>query len=343
MKPMNDMRPLSKVIRPGAGLFAIAVLLSCAHETEPDGPNLVDRFGPFNVIQELEASRDVVDFSMGEVVVFTAEFNKNVDWVITITGQNTGAVKTIEGFDRFVSGTKATWEGGVSEVPFFGEEEVLVVLTVPEEAGYADSLTIEITGTKVFEGTLFTDLEDPPGNNIIVRNFQFELDLLRSGRVGANVIPPAQGDFSLALTGTDNVVEDPFVGLVEVYAQIAGSTYLDLPSSIPENTYFNCFIYNDGRPYGIAIFDFVIDANDNGIFDGSDPILAAPEIPVTWTGWRTYNATLADFGVSEADMGRILLARVILISDPVNNTTPREEVQFAVDFMIFTDGAPLDL
>ena len=84
-------------------LFAI-VVAGCSHKTETfDGPNLVDRFGPFNVVTDLGVSQPQVDFAAGQTVFFTAEFNKNVNWVIEITGTVSGAVKRIEGFDKSVN------------------------------------------------------------------------------------------------------------------------------------------------------------------------------------------------------------------------------------------------
>ncbi|MCA1761777.1 MAG: hypothetical protein ABR574_03475, partial [Cryomorphaceae bacterium] len=87
-------------MRTSAILLFCAVLVittSCERDDEdPAGPNLQDRFGPFEVVSELTLSRDSVNFAEGENVVFDAEFNKNVNWVITITGLESGAVLVIE-------------------------------------------------------------------------------------------------------------------------------------------------------------------------------------------------------------------------------------------------------
>ena len=79
----------------------ILVGLGCDHETDFfDGPNLEDRFGEFNLLEDLAVNRTTVDFSAGEDVRMTARFNKNVDFIIRITGLESGAVKVSEGFDK---------------------------------------------------------------------------------------------------------------------------------------------------------------------------------------------------------------------------------------------------
>ncbi len=326
--------------------FCAAVLFThCSRDMDSiDGPNLIDRFGPFAVVSELEISRDTVDFGAGETVAFNAQFNKSVDWVVSITGAESGAVKRIEGFSSLVNSENATWIGGTTDLPFFRIERCTVELTVTEEDAFINTGEVEIASTRVYPGLLLTDFEANPGTNIRVRNFQFEFNLAETGRLNSSVIPPAQGEFSLVLTGSDNA-QDPFVGLVEVYSLLTGSTYLQLPSLVPQNIFFNCFLYSDGRPNAIAIIQLVIDSNNNGTFeDGTDATYQPADIvAVTWTGWKPYSLTLANFGIPEADMGRILLARVLLINDRVNNPIPPDEIQYGIDFITFTQGQPLTL
>lgn len=317
----------------------------CDHETDEfDGPDLVDRFGAFAVISELEISRDTVHFEAGETVVFNAEFNKSINWIVTITGSESGAVKRIEGFSRFVNSENATWEGSTTDLPFFRVEGCIVEFTVPEEPSFVSTGEVVIGSTRVYPGLLFTDFEEEPGTNIRVRNFQFELNLAESGRRDSSVIPPAQGEFSLVLTGSDNA-QDPFVGLIEVYSELSGSTYLQLTSNDPSNIFFNCFLYGDGRPNAIAIVQLVIDSNDNETFEDGTDATYQPEnvVSITWNGWQLYSLTLADFGIPEADMDRILLARILLINDRANNPIPPDEIQFGLDYMTFTQGTPFQL
>lgn len=332
-----------RILRMVFGVMLLTALFSCDHNTDPDGPNLIDRFGPFSVVQGLESSRDQVDFSVGEVVTFSAEFNKNIAWVITITGQNSGAVKIIEGFDRIVGVNNATWDGGTTELPFFSAEPCEVIITVPEEPDFADTLQVEILGTKVYPGLLFTDFEEDAGPDIFVGNFEFELTN-NTGRQ-STMPSPAQGDFFWLMEGTDDVVPNFFVGLIAISPMINDVTYVELPTTIPENCYFNFFLHNDGRPHGIAVIQFAFDSNDSGEFeDGIDALFQIEgDFPLDFEGWRQYSHTMADLGMSQSQLEKIVAIRVLLISDMNAQPNPPLEVRFGIDFMIFTDGAPLEL
>lgn len=328
-------------------LLAALLLLgfwSCEHETDPpDGPNLVDRFGPFEVVAPLTVNTSNVDFSAGENVVFSAQFNKNIDWVITITGSESGAVRIIEGFDRFINAENATWNGNTTELPFFKNELCNVELTVPEEPDYIDSAEVEIIGTRVYPGTVFWDFEEDAGSDIFVGNFEFELTP-NTARQSENPVP-AQGDFFWLMEGTDDVVPNFFCGLVRLDATINGTTYIELPTLIPENLYFNFFLYNDGRPYGIAVIQFAFDSNDSGAYeDGVDALYQLEgDFPLDFEGWRQFSHTMADVNMTPTELEKIVAIRVLLISDLNSQPNPQEQVQFGIDYMTFTQGSPLAL
>lgn len=319
------------------------VISSCSHETDPfDGPNLVDRFGEFKVIENLAISQPTVDFAAGETVYFTALFNKNVNWVVEITGMESGAVKRIEGFDSELVTSNATWTGGTTDLPFFKAEMCSVKLLVPEEPSFVDSGEVEVITTIVYDGSLFIDFEEPdPG--VIERNFDFKF-LPSSGR--RNDIPAGQGDYFLFLEGTNNGVGDPyFIGLYEILASVTGETYIPLPTSVPEELYFNYFVYSDGRPYGIAIVDFATDSNENGIYDTSDALINPyGETPLDWEGWRQISFPMSTLGnITQEQLEKLVAVRLILISDDAAQPIPPEPVAFGADFMIFTKGGPLEL
>jgi len=340
---MKEKKTYKRFFVSGLGLILAVVLFSCDRDTEPDGPNLIDRFGPFTVIEELSADRDEVDFSLGEVVAFSAQFNKNVEWVLTITGENSGAVKEIEGFNRVIGPDVATWDGGTTDLPFFSEEPCQVVLTVPEEPDFADTLQVEVLGTKIYQGSLFSDFEEDAGADIFVGNFEFELTN-NTGRQSTMPVP-AQGDFFWLMEGTDDVVPNFFCGLIQMSPMINDVTYVELPTTIPENCYFNFFLYNDGRPHGIAVIQFAFDSNDSGEYeDGVDALFQLEgDFPLDFEGWRQYSHTMADVGMSSTQLEKIVNIRVLLISDLNAQPDPPLQVQFGIDFMIFTDGAPLEL
>ncbi len=315
----------------------------CDHETEPfDGPLLVDRFGDFAVLESLTIDRATVDFSVGQVVTFGARFNKQLDWVIRITGQESGAVKYIPGFSNELNMTNAVWKGGTTELPLFKKEMCQVDLIIPEEDSLTISGMVEVVGTKVYEGSLFTDFETSLGANLFLGNFEFELTN-RTGR--RNDIPAGQGDWYYLFEGTDNVVPNFFVGLADISARVNGSNYISFPTTVPEELYFNAFMYADGGPFGIAVVQFIYDSNNSGAFeDGQDQAFQlAGDFPLNWVGWKHIHHPMSAVGITEAQLSKIVAIRLLLISDMNSQPTPPLQVDYGIDFITFTAGTFLKL
>jgi len=323
--------------------FLLAVFAACDRDLDPEGPSLFDRFAPLEVFDSLQASRATVDFSVGQSVSFTAEFNKSIEWVITITGQESGGIQTITAFDRFVEPENATWSGNTTELPLFRAEPCMVVLSVPEEPDFGDTLFVDVTGTLSYEGLLVTDFEENPGPNIQLGDFEFELE--NSGRLDDTTA--AQGDFFYRLAGTDNASGGPtdnfFVGLARIFAPIAGDTYFQVPTTVPENLYLNLFV--QGREEGLTriVLGLIIDTNDSGDYtDGVDEIRSL-EFDPTYSGYRLQSFLASDMGASQEDLNKVVGIELVLISLNNLQPTPRVQVGFEVDYLIFTQNVPLEL
>lgn len=324
-------------------ILAIATSLSvltsgCSHDTEEfDGPSLLDRFGPFRLVDSLQVSMPEVDFETGQTVFFTASFNKRINWVIQIKGEESGAVKEITGFTKELNAENASWNGTTTDLPLFRAELCEVKLIVPEEDSLTQTAVVTVLTSRVYEGNLMTDFEES-SPSIAVRNFEFEFT---SGTGVTGAIPAGQGQKSLLLEGTDGVVDNFFVGLIEVKANITGETFVPMPSTIPEDVYFNAFIYGTGDPYTIAIFDFYADNGDEIYNANNDQQFTTGNIDVTWEGWRQYSIQMSELGISEEQMSQIVGMRAVLISDNSSQPTPRVQVSFATDFWTFTKDQPL--
>ena len=78
-------------------LSLTVLFLSCERDNLFEGPSLETMLGPFELIQKFQVSNQNVDFYNGETTFFTAEFSKEVDWKVIVTGSESGAVKTISG------------------------------------------------------------------------------------------------------------------------------------------------------------------------------------------------------------------------------------------------------
>jgi hypothetical protein len=307
-----------------------------------DGPDLTERFGEFMVIEDFGVSATTVDFSGGETIHFTGQFNKNVNWRITIIGQSSGARKVITGLSRTLDEATAQWNGSTTDLPLFKDESVTAILTIPEEPDYTAEVQISLLSGKEYPVTLITDFETAPGANIQVGNFEFELSNLTGRR---DDIPAGEGNWYWRMHGTDNVVPNFFVGLINIFPSIVGETYFPVPTTIPEDLFFNCFIHHDGSPHGIAVIQFAVDSNDSGAFeDGQDQTFQLEgDFPLSWNGWRQFNHSMATLGMNQSQLSKIVAVRVLLISDRNAQPNPPLPVTFGIDFLNFTQGSPLQL
>lgn len=339
-KAIKNILGFSKVL---SAAFLLFLMGSCERVTEPAGPNLFDRFGPFIVVDSLQVSDTIVDFSAGERVSFSAKFNKNIDWLVTITGQTSGAKKILSSFDSLVNTSNATWVGGTTELPLFRNEMCMAVLSVPEEPDFRDTVMLRVAGTIDYEGYLVTDFEEDAGADILLGDFEFEL--VNSGRLDDTTA--AEGNFFYRLQGTDIELDVPnnnfFVGLSRIFATINGEPYFQFPTTVPEQLYMNMFVSGRATPYTRMTIGLIIDSNDNMQFDdGVDEIIGL-ELDPTYTNWRLESFTAAQMGVTQAQLQKVVGIQIALISLNNLQPTPREQVGFEYDYIIFTPVVPLSI
>ena len=207
---------------------------------------------------------------------------------------------------------------------------------------------VEVISTKIYEGSLFTDFEEDLGGNIFVGNFEFEFTP-NTGR--QNDIISAEGEYYYLFEGTDNVVPNFFVGLVDIKSAVTGETYAPLPTTVPEDLYFNCFMYHDLSPHGIAVIQFVVDSNDSGDFeDGQDETFQLPgDFPLSWDGWQHINHPMSEVlngasdPITQEKLEKLVAIRLLLISNMNAQPNPPLQVTYGIDFMTFTQGGPLEL
>ncbi len=326
---------LRRALACGLVLAAGVAVAGCDHNTDPDGPNLTDRFGDFNVLDTLTASRATVDFAAGQSVTFAARFNKQVDWVIEITGRETGAVKRIEGFSNEITAENAVWNGGTTDLPLFRDEPVDAVLLIPAERFDTTRAAIDVLTPRTYPGNVVADFESTAG--ITVGNFEFEF---QGAGISASV-PPGQGNGFYLLQGTDRNVRNFFVGLIDLRPR-TGASFFPVPTSVPEDLYFNMLIRGLGTDFTIAVVQLIADANGNGVFnDGVDTVLPFGDIPVDFSGWRLFSKPVSELGLTQAQAQIIVAVRVLLISDNNAQPTPPLQVAYGIDYITFTAGGPL--
>ncbi len=333
----------------GLALLVGLVATGCDHITDAEGPNLIDRFGDFFVVEGLETSQATADFAAGETVVFTAAFNKQVEWILEITGQESGAVKRIEGFSIELTAENASWAGGTTELPLFKTEMADVALMIVGEDTDTLRTSVEVLAPREYPGNVVADFEG--GDNIALTNPEFEFD---ENGISAEV-PPAQGDGFYLLRGTDDVVVNNFfIGLITIRPP-GGGTF-EVPTNIADQLYFNCFLYGFGTPNTIAVVEVVVDGNGSGTYEeGRDiivPLGGDVEFPnlgiVDFEGWQAYSESASSFGafgggITDDQTQQIVAVRVVLISDANAQPTPPLQVEYGIDYLTFTAGGPLQL
>src|SRR6056300_212723 len=98
-----------------------------------DGPNLNDLFGPFSIIDDIKINKNTANFPLDNELYFSGELSKNTTWIISITGEITGAKRTITGSDRILSINNTAWDGGANTFPGFGLENAFIEISFPKE------------------------------------------------------------------------------------------------------------------------------------------------------------------------------------------------------------------
>ena len=151
-------------------LGLVCLLNSCTKQ-EFEGPSIATIYGDFELIEPLTVTNKNPSFSSNEKVGFHCEFNKPIEWKITILGLATSASREITGFSNLIDSNMIIWSGGPSQVPFFSEEDCVIELTFENEI---DTLrdTITIVSVKNYDnGIWFEDFENGfPANGLVYYN-----------------------------------------------------------------------------------------------------------------------------------------------------------------------------
>lgn len=323
-------------------IFGILFLaISCRKEDNEnlDGPSLNDLYGPFEIISDLSLSQSSINFGTDGDLVMNAEFSKNTDWIIEITGKNSGAVRTITGSNRVISSENGAWEGGANTFPAFGLETAYISITFPNEDGsptLQDSVVI--TGSKIDDGILITGFESGQGSNW-GSTFANAPSSINCGDGES-----ASGDCYLAWDGT--VGWDWGIGSVIVRPDTGT---FPLPAS-GNNLFFNMgvnFLENTGDMQCAMILSFQEDENGDGVFDPNNEDAYPYEYWYSEDGWQlvslNYNDLQFDaegnkvevFGNGLPEPSKLLGIDVIYIANPGGGNS-----KAYIDQIIFTTDEP---
>jgi hypothetical protein len=323
---------------------AVLALFSCRKDevSKMDGPSLQDLNGQFMVINDLVASKDSVDFSVGETVYFTAEFSKTSEWHLRIEGQSSGAVKLIEGTGSAINSPETIWDGSTTEFPMFKAEMCKVQLTF---TGETDTLVtyVKVLNPKTNAGFVVADFETPfnAGWSSFVQlgadmDFQIKAD---------NTSP--QGNSFYNMAGT--VDWDWLIGLVNFKATAYGAPTFPLNSN-PNNIYFNVMVWGEpGLTNSLVLFQLQEDENADGIFTSASEDMYSVQINVNWVGWKLVSVKYGDLqclvngspaapsgnGLHESD--KLMQINMLHLANPNSGYAKSK-----LDYIIFTENGPLN-
>ena len=336
-------------------LGLLSFLNSCTKQ-EFEGPSIATLYGDFELIEPLILTNKNPSFAINEKVGFHCEFNKPVQWKITIKGLNTNATREITGFSNLIDSNIIVWNGGPSQVPFFSEEVCSIELTFENEIDTLSD-TISIVSSKTYEnGIWFENFEDGlPANGLVYYNTDG----------GGMTFSVANDD---ALLGNN-------------YFKMGGRVNwdwplgnLDLPINItnvsqdPDNLYINIGILSDlqdlhtGQFINILISEEIdTPFNDNPNNNASDLFESTMEVykiklPVDWNGWKMKSFRYSDFepvspnnqninfNMNPSDISAIRISCQACPSSSGNPICPEnfgKEVRTDIDHIIFTANSSL--
>jgi hypothetical protein len=321
------------------GLFS---LFSCAKK-EPIAPDLSVISGPVDFGNPFAVSNSNPNFNNNDQIYFSATFNKETHWLITVTGNASGAVKTFEGDGTVISATNATWDGTANSVPSFRAEAVTATLSFPSSttktAPYPLSLTITIAAPKDlnYGHVLITDfsagLVTGWTHDWAYPAFPNDIPLKNPDGNNYCTIGPI-ASWQLNLSYKPHI--SPYLDYLNIPASSVGyPTYFPLIAD-PSKIYFNMMVYNTVLPTYTWI-EVILSENHPTIPDSI--ISKSINIYPNWnTGWKLVTVGYLDFKLADTTVTlnnpqKIRDVNIILLS-----TAP----QAVLDAKTVTTGATFD-
>ncbi len=274
-----------------AGLIVLLLFaVGCRKDTL--GPSLVEMHGPVTVTEPFSASKNSVDFSKNEQVHFTAKFENDAAWIVTVKGQISGAVKTFEGASKSVDISNSVWTGYANTIPSFQVEPVTATLSFKYTADTFKT-TINATGLRDLDknAVLITDFShfkfihqwDVDANHNLIKNADWKyID------TAYKAFPKADGGVYCTMVGHPWVASnmDPYINyldLTSINPLVQNAPYYPLPAD-SNSVYFNVMVYGTGTASTRLLINFQ-----------EDHITCRhADIAVNWEGWKLLSYRYAD-------------------------------------------------
>jgi len=346
---MNTMKQIIAIL-----LLAL-VALSCKKES-PVGPNLVDLYGTFAIIDPLSIENPLaIDFTQGNAQ-FKGKWSLITNWTLTIKGQNSGAFKIIKGKSNTLDTTLGQWDGTAEFYLFKKDEECNAILTFD---GYPDTLKTNIK---------IKTPHDFSKDGYIIQDFNLTSFTATGGGTTTinkteQILNVPEGNNYLRIEGTEPGSSWWFGAL----PSFTPSSFTGSPKYFPflnkdtASLYMNFFVYNYGYLNTKIDISWNEDDNGDGTYVGKsnttdttkieDSYMYELEVSKCTLGWQKISVPLSKFphaGVWIADKQHFFGDRKMEISKIVSfdiafvtTGDKTDKVGCAVDFFIITKGKPL--
>ncbi len=270
-------------------IITFAVVLGCRKEESTyDGISINELYSDFMMLQNFSIDKDTVNFGSGENAVFSAVFNKPVNWSIEVTGQLSKAKKILSGQSKRIDASNGTWDGSTTIFPMFKAEACVAQLFIE---GVSDTFVVAtaIKSIKVNSGLVIADFENG-FNSAWTRYVQSGANM--DWNIKTDSLCP-QGAKYLKMAGTVNW--DYLIGLIDFPATAYGGGNTLPLSPNPDNVYFNCLIYGvPNTNESIVLFQFKEDENGDGVYNANTDDQYDYQITVNWEGWKLVSVKYSD-------------------------------------------------
>lgn len=306
-------------------ILVSVLFLSCRRDADK-----LEFLGPAHIMPEepLLISSDPVDF--GTPVYFTAALYKSKSWIITITGNTSGATKVINGSSQKITSSNATWDGSSDNALFFSAESCQAVLSFPDTT-LTQFVNFTISVPKTHPGYLISDFETTGFGSYLGSNTGNYFDTPDQATSTIDIYsfsPAAQGNKVLRFDCND-VDADYYTG--GVYHNV-GTNY-GIPAMNNEDLYLNLLVY--GYTGGNAALSIEVTESDG---DKWQPA----QIMINWVGWKLISFKYSQMS-NNASTGNIIREtnKINSINISMNSIPPGSNCKALVDYVIFTASTPL--
>lgn len=325
-------------------IILVALTLISCEKDEMRGALLGYASDDFKVLEAFSSSSESVDFKSENEIQFSAKFNEEVQYTITIVGDESGATKEITGIGKDLA---VTWDGG-AELVFFQKETVTVTLTVLGVDEALETKKVEIKEVYKPTGVQLANFEPGgsrancwfPGENNLDCNISYEPET------------KLEGNYAHLVKGISvDKPGDQFVGLASI-APRSGinrtGRYFTTPTLVSEELYFNIFIYGIGDDNVAMFIKFMQDDDGNGSHESDRENGFEQQIlDLSHEGWKLFSFPYSsvplggntNFGGNGDGIHRPDKIRKIELGLwAMKNTS--DSVQFIYDYAAFTAGKP---